>query len=138
MFWKVQLVACTNGKGIEQTSKMTINSMFKSMKNDAKTMHEKVAHSGKEAGCGQTTSLPRRGVGGGPFYHKQYQTDSKHTDSKYTNSKYTDCKHTEGKNTEKQHAGNTKRRQQRHPWHAIRASAVADGLLILLRATQPN
>ena len=60
------------------------------------------------------------------------RTDSKHTDSKHTDSKHTDSQHTESKRTdnkniEKQHPGNTKRQTKKtHPWHAIRASAVAD------------
>ena len=41
--------------------------------------------------------------------------------------KNTDSKRTDTKNTEKYYAGNTNSRQKRHPpWHAIRASAVAD------------
>ena len=55
----------------------------------------------------------------GPFKNKQYQTDSKHTDCKHTDSKHTDNKYTDSiptvKNIEKQHAGNKKNRQKKHP-----------------------
>ena len=82
------------------------------------------------------TSLPRGRSGAAPFNTNNTKptvntdskhTDNKHTDSTHSDSKYTDSKHTDSKNTEKQHVGNTSNRQTKtHPWHAIRASAVAD------------